>query len=78
MQFELHCRPFHIVGFNAHDLVPKAMINPWEYSTEGVCCLCPNAFLLAEERLTSVTSVKSILQLQCHCDPKKWQSLPKK
>ncbi len=35
LQFELHCRPFHIVGFNAHDLVVKALINPWEYSTES-------------------------------------------
>lgn len=68
MQFELHCRPFHIVGFNAHDLVPKAMINPWEYSTEGGCCWFLAAQLFANAKAHNLASIKSIpgmLKMAC-------------
>lgn len=35
MQFELDCRPFYVAGFNAHDLMPKALATPEEHKTTG-------------------------------------------
>ena len=40
-QFELECRPFYVAGFNAHDLVPKALANPAEHKTESMPCPRP-------------------------------------
>lgn len=35
MQFELDCRPFYVAGFNAHDLMPKALATPEDHKTTG-------------------------------------------
>jgi hypothetical protein len=34
-QFELDCRPFYVAGFNAHDLMPKALATPEDHKTTG-------------------------------------------
>lgn len=51
-QFMLDCRPFYIAGFNAHDLVPKALATPAEHKTfEG-----RNGKELAQELLRNASS----------------------
>eukprot|EP01025_Chloroclados_australasicus_P031892 TRINITY_DN322_c0_g1_i2.p2 TRINITY_DN322_c0_g1~~TRINITY_DN322_c0_g1_i2.p2 ORF type:complete len:584 (+),score=68.95 TRINITY_DN322_c0_g1_i2:113-1753(+) len=35
LQLELDCRPFFLVGFNAHDLIEVAMISTSDHVTEG-------------------------------------------
>ena len=34
-QFETDCRPFRIVGFNAHDLVQAATMTPYDFNMKG-------------------------------------------
>ena len=31
----LDCRPFHVAGFNAHDVVPKSMAELYDHQTIG-------------------------------------------